>query len=145
MYCLGREGGCCAAQLTDETGASETAPGLSGHMDPLPQPAHHDPVFAERLRTGAVQHARVLLHLLVRRSSRTDTAKRHRSVCGNEKPLCFVFNDRRYLSEFLYAWLMSTLSRADSSQMAEERIVEEQLKGRSSKKTKKKKKGTSKQ
>lgn len=47
----------------------------------------------------------------------------------------------RYLSEFLYAWLMSTLSRADSSQMAEERIMEEQLKGRSSKKTKKKKKG----
>uniref|UniRef100_A0A3Q3BPI5 N-alpha-acetyltransferase 35, NatC auxiliary subunit n=1 Tax=Kryptolebias marmoratus TaxID=37003 RepID=A0A3Q3BPI5_KRYMA len=45
-----------------------------------------------------------------------------------------------YLSEFLYAWLMSTLSRADSSQMAEERILEEQLKGRSSKKTKKKKK-----
>lgn len=37
---------------------------------------------------------------------------------------------------------MSTLSRADSSQMAEERILEEQLKGRSSKKTKKKKKGT---
>ncbi|TRY99438.1 hypothetical protein DNTS_022988 [Danionella cerebrum] len=33
-----------------------------------------------------------------------------------------------YLSEFLYAWLMSTLSRADSSQMAEERILEEQLK-----------------
>ncbi|XP_062369208.1 N-alpha-acetyltransferase 35, NatC auxiliary subunit isoform X2 [Cinclus cinclus] len=45
-----------------------------------------------------------------------------------------------YLSEFLYAWLMSTLSRADSSQMAEERIMEEQQKGRSSKKTKKKKK-----
>uniref|UniRef100_A0A3B3E2Z6 N-alpha-acetyltransferase 35, NatC auxiliary subunit n=1 Tax=Oryzias melastigma TaxID=30732 RepID=A0A3B3E2Z6_ORYME len=45
-----------------------------------------------------------------------------------------------YLSEFLYAWLMSTLSRADSSQMAEERILEEQLKGRSSKKSKKKKK-----
>ncbi|KAK1786971.1 hypothetical protein P4O66_017338, partial [Electrophorus voltai] len=46
-----------------------------------------------------------------------------------------------YLSEFLYAWLMSTLSRADSSQMAEERIVEEQQqKGRSSKKSKKKKK-----
>uniref|UniRef100_A0ACB8ER86 N-alpha-acetyltransferase 35 NatC auxiliary subunit n=1 Tax=Sphaerodactylus townsendi TaxID=933632 RepID=A0ACB8ER86_9SAUR len=45
-----------------------------------------------------------------------------------------------YLSEFLYAWLMSTLSRADSSQMAEERIVEEQQKGRSNKKTKKKKK-----
>uniref|UniRef100_A0A8D3BBE5 N-alpha-acetyltransferase 35, NatC auxiliary subunit n=1 Tax=Scophthalmus maximus TaxID=52904 RepID=A0A8D3BBE5_SCOMX len=45
-----------------------------------------------------------------------------------------------YLSEFLYAWLMSTLSRADSSQMAEERITEEQVKGRSSKKTKKKKK-----
>lgn len=36
---------------------------------------------------------------------------------------------------------MSTLSRADSSQMAEERIIEEQQKGRSSKKTKKKKKG----
>lgn len=52
----------------------------------------------------------------------------------------FVF-DCRYLSEFLYAWLMSTLSRADSSQIAEERILEEQLKGRSSKKTKKKKKG----
>lgn len=49
----------------------------------------------------------------------------------------------RYLSEFLYAWLMSTLSRADSSQMAEERILEEQQqKGRSSKKSKKKKKGT---
>ncbi|KAG8130703.1 hypothetical protein E2320_017323 [Naja naja] len=46
----------------------------------------------------------------------------------------------RYLSEFLYAWLMSTLSRADSSQMAEERIMEEQQKGRSNKKTKKKKK-----
>ncbi|XP_057577294.1 N-alpha-acetyltransferase 35, NatC auxiliary subunit isoform X3 [Hippopotamus amphibius kiboko] len=46
----------------------------------------------------------------------------------------------RYLSEFLYAWLMSTLSRADGSQMAEERIMEEQQKGRSSKKTKKKKK-----
>uniref|UniRef100_A0A4W3HG22 N-alpha-acetyltransferase 35, NatC auxiliary subunit n=1 Tax=Callorhinchus milii TaxID=7868 RepID=A0A4W3HG22_CALMI len=45
-----------------------------------------------------------------------------------------------YLSEFLYAWLMSTLNRADTSQMAEERIVEEQQKGRSSKKTKKKKK-----
>uniref|UniRef100_A0A671T2H6 N-alpha-acetyltransferase 35, NatC auxiliary subunit n=1 Tax=Sinocyclocheilus anshuiensis TaxID=1608454 RepID=A0A671T2H6_9TELE len=45
-----------------------------------------------------------------------------------------------YLSEFLYAWLMSTLSRADSSQMAEERILEEQLKVRSSKKSKKKKK-----
>ncbi|MEE6459569.1 hypothetical protein FKM82_000658 [Ascaphus truei] len=45
-----------------------------------------------------------------------------------------------YLSEFLYAWLMSTLSRADSSQIAEERILEEQQKGRSSKKTKKKKK-----
>uniref|UniRef100_A0A674AAQ4 N-alpha-acetyltransferase 35, NatC auxiliary subunit n=1 Tax=Salmo trutta TaxID=8032 RepID=A0A674AAQ4_SALTR len=45
-----------------------------------------------------------------------------------------------YLSEFLYAWLMSTLSRADSSQMAEERLLEEQQKGRSSKKTKKKKK-----
>ncbi|XP_036186544.1 N-alpha-acetyltransferase 35, NatC auxiliary subunit isoform X6 [Myotis myotis] len=45
-----------------------------------------------------------------------------------------------YLSEFLYAWLMSTLSRADGSQMAEERIMEEQQKGRSSKKTKKKKK-----
>lgn len=45
-----------------------------------------------------------------------------------------------YLSEFLYAWLMSTLSRADSSQMAEERILEEQQKGRSSKKSKKKKK-----
>ncbi|XP_056275473.1 N-alpha-acetyltransferase 35, NatC auxiliary subunit isoform X2 [Pseudoliparis swirei] len=45
-----------------------------------------------------------------------------------------------YLSEFLYAWLMSTLSRADSSQMAEERIMEEQVKGRSSKKIKKKKK-----
>lgn len=43
-----------------------------------------------------------------------------------------------YLSEFLYAWLMSTLSRADGSQMAEERIMEEQQKGRSSKKTKKK-------
>ncbi|XP_073402099.1 N-alpha-acetyltransferase 35, NatC auxiliary subunit isoform X3 [Dendrobates tinctorius] len=48
-----------------------------------------------------------------------------------------------YLSEFLYAWLMSTLSRADSSQMAEERIMEEQQKGRSSKKTKKKKKSPS--
>lgn len=36
---------------------------------------------------------------------------------------------------------MSTLSRADSSQMAEERIMEEQQKGRSNKKTKKKKKG----
>ena len=47
----------------------------------------------------------------------------------------------RYLSEFLYAWLMSTLSRADSSQMAEERLLEEQVKGRSSKKIKKKKKG----
>lgn len=47
----------------------------------------------------------------------------------------------RYLSEFLYAWLMSTLSRADSSQMAEERLLEEQQKGRSSKKIKKKKKG----
>ncbi|XP_064435489.1 N-alpha-acetyltransferase 35, NatC auxiliary subunit isoform X2 [Mirounga angustirostris] len=46
----------------------------------------------------------------------------------------------KYLSEFLYAWLMSTLSRADGSQMAEERIMEEQQKGRSSKKTKKKKK-----
>ncbi|XP_067087341.1 N-alpha-acetyltransferase 35, NatC auxiliary subunit isoform X2 [Osmerus mordax] len=46
-----------------------------------------------------------------------------------------------YLSEFLYAWLMSTLSRADSSQMAEERVLEEQQRGRSSKKTKKKKKG----
>ena len=46
-----------------------------------------------------------------------------------------------YLSEFLYAWLMSTLSHADGSQMAEERIMEEQQKGRSSKKTKKKKKG----
>uniref|UniRef100_A0A3Q2YVU3 N-alpha-acetyltransferase 35, NatC auxiliary subunit n=2 Tax=Hippocampus comes TaxID=109280 RepID=A0A3Q2YVU3_HIPCM len=45
-----------------------------------------------------------------------------------------------YLSEFLYAWLMSTLSRADASQMAEERILEEQVKGRSSKKSKKKKK-----
>uniref|UniRef100_A0A8K9VDU9 N-alpha-acetyltransferase 35, NatC auxiliary subunit n=1 Tax=Oncorhynchus mykiss TaxID=8022 RepID=A0A8K9VDU9_ONCMY len=45
-----------------------------------------------------------------------------------------------YLSEFLYAWLMSTLSRADSSQLAEERLLEEQQKGRSSKKTKKKKK-----
>ncbi|KAH0628222.1 hypothetical protein JD844_009094 [Phrynosoma platyrhinos] len=45
-----------------------------------------------------------------------------------------------YLSEFLYAWLMSTLSRADSSQMAEERIMEEQQKGRSNKKSKKKKK-----
>ncbi|XP_034090782.1 N-alpha-acetyltransferase 35, NatC auxiliary subunit isoform X2 [Gymnodraco acuticeps] len=45
-----------------------------------------------------------------------------------------------YLSEFLYAWLMSTLSRADSSQMAEERLLEEQVKGRSSKKIKKKKK-----
>ncbi|KAG7249853.1 hypothetical protein CRUP_000172 [Coryphaenoides rupestris] len=45
-----------------------------------------------------------------------------------------------YLSEFLYAWLMSTLSRAESSQMAEERIAEEQQKGRSSKKAKKKKK-----
>ncbi|KAK6492974.1 N-alpha-acetyltransferase 35 [Huso huso] len=45
-----------------------------------------------------------------------------------------------YLSEFLYAWLMSTLSRADSSQMAEERITEEQQKGRSNKKSKKKKK-----
>lgn len=53
---------------------------------------------------------------------------------------CF-FSAHRYLSEFLYAWLMSTLSRADSSQMAEERIMEEQVKGRSSKKTKKKKKG----
>lgn len=52
-------------------------------------------------------------------------------------PLCPL----RYLSEFLYAWLMSTLSRADGSQMAEERIMEEQQKGRSSKKTKKKKKG----
>lgn len=38
---------------------------------------------------------------------------------------------------------MSTLSRADSSQIAEERILEEQLKGRSSKKTKKKKKSNS--
>uniref|UniRef100_A0AAY4BH57 N-alpha-acetyltransferase 35, NatC auxiliary subunit n=1 Tax=Denticeps clupeoides TaxID=299321 RepID=A0AAY4BH57_9TELE len=45
-----------------------------------------------------------------------------------------------YLSEFLYAWLMSTLSRADSSQMVEERILEEQQKGRSNKKSKKKKK-----
>lgn len=36
---------------------------------------------------------------------------------------------------------MSTLSRADSSQVAEERLLEEQQKGRSSKKTKKKKKG----
>lgn len=58
---------------------------------------------------------------------------------------CWCFTDGavdcRYLSEFLYAWLMSTLSRADSSQIAEERILEEQLKGRSSKKTKKKKKG----
>ncbi|XP_063050957.1 N-alpha-acetyltransferase 35, NatC auxiliary subunit isoform X1 [Engraulis encrasicolus] len=45
-----------------------------------------------------------------------------------------------YLSEFLYAWLMSTLSRADSSQMAEERILEEQQKGRSSKKSKNRKK-----
>lgn len=56
--------------------------------------------------------------------------------------VCVFVYDCRYLSEFLYAWLMSTLSRADSSQMAEERILEEQLKGRSSKKTKKKKKGT---
>lgn len=54
----------------------------------------------------------------------------------------FLVSICRYLSEFLYAWLMSTLSRADSSQIAEERILEEQLKGRSSKKTKKKKKGT---
>ncbi|XP_074992065.1 N-alpha-acetyltransferase 35, NatC auxiliary subunit-like [Calonectris borealis] len=45
-----------------------------------------------------------------------------------------------YLSEFLYAWLMSTLSHADSSQKAEERIMEEQQKGHSSKKAKKKKK-----
>uniref|UniRef100_A0A0E9Q170 N-alpha-acetyltransferase 35, NatC auxiliary subunit n=1 Tax=Anguilla anguilla TaxID=7936 RepID=A0A0E9Q170_ANGAN len=45
-----------------------------------------------------------------------------------------------YLSEFLYAWLMSTLSRADSSQMAEERITEELQRRGSSKKTKKKKK-----
>ena len=43
-----------------------------------------------------------------------------------------------YLSEFLYAWLMSTLSHADGSQMAEERIMEEQQKGRSSKKNNKK-------
>lgn len=58
---------------------------------------------------------------------------------------CLLLTDTlwplRYLSEFLYAWLMSTLSRADGSQMAEERIMEEQQKGRSSKKTKKKKKG----
>ena len=52
-----------------------------------------------------------------------------------------IFFSLRYLSEFLYAWLMSTLSRADGSQMAEERIMEEKQKGRSSKKTKKKKKG----
>jgi len=37
---------------------------------------------------------------------------------------------------------MSTLSRADGSQMAEERIMEEQQKGRSSKKTKKRRKVT---
>ncbi|KAI1239910.1 N-alpha-acetyltransferase 35, partial [Lamprotornis superbus] len=52
----------------------------------------------------------------------------------------YLLSGFEYLSEFLYAWLMSTLSRADSSQMAEERIMEEQQKGRSSKKTKKKKK-----
>ncbi|KAF3817887.1 hypothetical protein GH733_013736 [Mirounga leonina] len=51
-----------------------------------------------------------------------------------------LYSMHEYLSEFLYAWLMSTLSRADGSQMAEERIMEEQQKGRSSKKTKKKKK-----
>uniref|UniRef100_A0A8C2LXA7 N-alpha-acetyltransferase 35, NatC auxiliary subunit n=2 Tax=Cricetulus griseus TaxID=10029 RepID=A0A8C2LXA7_CRIGR len=45
-----------------------------------------------------------------------------------------------YLSEFLYAWLMSILRHTDGSQMAEERIMEEQQKGHSSKKTKKRKK-----
>ena len=55
--------------------------------------------------------------------------------------VCLGRSSSRYLSEFLYAWLMSTLSRADSSQMAEERVAEEQQKGRSSKKAKKKKKG----
>lgn len=61
----GREGGRGAAQPADEAGAPETAPGLPGHLGPLPQPAHHDPVPAQRLRAGTLQHARVLLHLLV--------------------------------------------------------------------------------
>lgn len=64
-----------------------------------------------------------------------------KAVSFRHLPLTNILYPLRYLSEFLYAWLMSTLSRADGSQMAEERIMEEQQKGRSSKKTKKKKKG----
>uniref|UniRef100_S4R520 N-alpha-acetyltransferase 35, NatC auxiliary subunit n=1 Tax=Petromyzon marinus TaxID=7757 RepID=S4R520_PETMA len=44
-----------------------------------------------------------------------------------------------YLSELLYGWLISTLSRADAAQLAEEKLSEETQKGRSSKKSKKKK------
>uniref|UniRef100_UPI00358DE771 N-alpha-acetyltransferase 35, NatC auxiliary subunit isoform X2 n=1 Tax=Myxine glutinosa TaxID=7769 RepID=UPI00358DE771 len=44
-----------------------------------------------------------------------------------------------YLSELLYGWLISTLSRADAAQLAEERFTEEAQKSRSSKKVKKKK------
>lgn len=152
----GGEGGRRLAQLADETGAAAAASRVPRHLDPVSQPADHDPVPAQRLRTGAVQHARVLLHLLVRLPSRVLHALqpapvKERKSCGwtfqviSSLNACCCFTgdafDCRYLSEFLYAWLMSTLSRADSSQIAEERILEEQLKGRSSKKTKKKKKG----
>lgn len=45
----GREDGRCPAQHAGEAGAPETASGLPGNMDPVPQPTHHDPVPAERL------------------------------------------------------------------------------------------------
>ncbi|XP_070542793.1 N-alpha-acetyltransferase 35, NatC auxiliary subunit-like isoform X2 [Ptychodera flava] len=45
-----------------------------------------------------------------------------------------------YLCEFLYGWLISTLTRAESFLLEQESIVEQQQKGRSSKKKSKKKK-----
>lgn len=62
----GREGGRSLAQPADETRAATAASSVSRHLDPVSQPADHDPVPAQWLRTGAVQHARVLLHLLVK-------------------------------------------------------------------------------
>lgn len=62
----GREGGRSLAQPADETRAAAAASSVPRHLDPVSQPADHDPVPAQWLRTGALQHARVLLHLLVR-------------------------------------------------------------------------------
>lgn len=62
----GREGGRRLAQPADETGAAAAASSLPRHLDLVSQPANYDPVLAQWLWAGAVQHAWVLLHLLVR-------------------------------------------------------------------------------